>query len=174
VTSLAADLSVKGLVYVGTDQGVFITKDAGLTWNEAATSKKFTSVAVDPANGGVAYAGTSDDVVYQTKDKGATWTPVVTWTPPPSPGMGICGIQGVAALAVDPTNSLVVYAGTDVGGGTVMKSKDGGATWAPASLHVTDAVSCLAIDPSASQTVYCGVDVNLGTESVYKTVTGGE
>src|SRR3989475_6826596 len=61
----------------------------------------------------------------------------------------------VSALAVDPTNTNTVYAGT-VGGG-VWKSTDGGGNWSP----LTDgqpslAIGSLAIDPSHPNIVYAG------------------
>jgi len=61
----------------------------------------------------------------------------------------------ISALAVDPRNSLVVYAGAADGG--VWKTINGGQSWTP----LTDAqpslsIGSIALDPSAPDTVYVG------------------
>jgi hypothetical protein len=84
----------------------------------------------------------------------------------------------VAALAVDPGNSSVVYLGAAEGG--VWKSTDGGAHWTP----LTDsqpslAVGSIALDPSNSSTVYVGTgEENFNGDSYYgagvlKSTNGG-
>jgi hypothetical protein len=61
----------------------------------------------------------------------------------------------VYRLAIDPSNSQVVYAGT--WGGGVCKSTDGGESWVEKNNGLTNHdVSCLAIDPSNPQVVYAG------------------
>jgi photosystem II stability/assembly factor-like uncharacterized protein len=174
VNCLAADPFMVGVVYVGTDQGVFTTKDGGRTWFQGAAGQNVSSLAADSVTAGVVFAGTTGDAIFQSRNRGWSWTKVASFTPPPNPGMSVMGILGVGAIAIDPTSSLVVYAGTDASGGAVMKSKDGGATWAPATSHLTDPVAAMAIDPSQTTTVYAGVDVYTGQASVYKSTTGGE
>src|SRR3989441_4295996 len=62
----------------------------------------------------------------------------------------------VQALAVDPTNAQIVYAGTTFG---VYKTVDGGANWLRVDSGVQDTnVLALAIDPNAPCTIYGGVD----------------
>ncbi len=59
----------------------------------------------------------------------------------------------VGAVAVDPSNPRVVYAGSTQGG--VWKSLDGGATWSHASRGLTDyRMVALAIDPLHPSTLY--------------------
>jgi hypothetical protein len=59
----------------------------------------------------------------------------------------------VAAVAVDPANPRVVYAGTSRAG--VWKSTDGGLTWAAASQGLLDEhIVALAIDPHRPSTIY--------------------
>ena len=66
------------------------------------------------------------------------------------------GVSGrITALAVDPTNSAVVYAGA--AGGGVWKTTDGGTTWTPRTDNqLTLAIGAIAIDPRSPQTVYAG------------------
>jgi photosystem II stability/assembly factor-like uncharacterized protein len=61
----------------------------------------------------------------------------------------------VTALAVDPTNSDIVYLGSAEGG--VWKTTDGGKTWTPLTDNQPSlAVGSIAIDPSNPQTIYVG------------------
>ncbi len=88
------------------------------------------------------------------------------------PGMG-----RVNAIAVDPNDSNIIYAGAAAGG--VWKTIDGGVNWEPksdflAGLGVTDIV----IDPSNSDIIYYATgDVDAGDISsigLYGSIDGGE
>ncbi len=71
------------------------------------------------------------------------------------------------ALAVDPTNSAVVYAGTP--GAGVFKSVNSGASWTEANAGLSVlSINALAIDPSAPLTVYAATP-----GGVYKSMDGG-
>jgi len=97
--------------------------------------------------------------VYKSTDNGLTWDPT---------GDGRTTGQDINALAVDPYNEEVVYAGTVEGG--VFKTIDGGATWQACSqgLRVLD-VRALAIDPKNPQVLYAGAE----NGGVYKSINGG-
>ncbi|TAN59220.1 hypothetical protein EPN16_07745 [bacterium] len=59
----------------------------------------------------------------------------------------------IEALAVDPHNPMIVYAGCDVGG--VFKSVDGGETWQTANEGLeNDFIRGIVIDPNDSQVIY--------------------
>lgn len=64
----------------------------------------------------------------------------------------------VYALAVDPRNPRIVYAGTE--GAGVFRTLDGGTSWAPRSrgLGGTPWVIALAIDPAAPATLYAATE----------------
>ena len=85
----------------------------------------------------------------------------------------------VLALAIDPRNSNVVYAGTALGG--VWKSTNGGDSWAP----LTDkqpslAVGALTLDPQNPDIIYAGTgEPTLGLDNYYgagmlKSTDGGQ
>lgn len=74
-----------------------------------------TCLAKDPSNPDVLYAGTKDDGVYRSIDRGRSWTPG-----------GMKG-QVVKSLAVSPHDPNVIYAGSKPA--LLFRSTDGGSTW---------------------------------------------
>ncbi len=84
------------------------------------------------------------------------------WTP-----IGPDGAN-VVALVIDPLTPSIAYAGTF--GWGVLKTTDGGASWAPANGALANSdVTSLAIDPSAHSTVYAGTSAG-----VFKSADGGQ
>ena len=82
-----------------------------------------------------------------------------------SAGLGNILVQ---ALAIDPANPSIVYAGT-LGGG-VFKSTNGGANWAEFNAGLTNTeVRALAIDPTNPSILYAGTD----GDGVFKSTDSG-
>jgi uncharacterized repeat protein (TIGR01451 family) len=84
----------------------------------------------------------------------------------------------ITALAVDPTNPSVVYAGAAEGG--VWKTTDGGVHWTPLTdAQPSLAVGSIAIDPSNHSTIYVGTgEENYNSDAYYgagilKSINGG-
>jgi hypothetical protein len=84
----------------------------------------------------------------------------------------------ITALAVDPTNANVVYAGAADGG--VWKTTDGGIHWTPLTdTQPSLAVGSIAIDPSNHSTIYVGTgEENFSGDSYFgagilKSTNGG-
>jgi photosystem II stability/assembly factor-like uncharacterized protein len=96
-------------------------------------------IAFDPNNAKIIYLCAADGGVWKSTDAGATWSPKFDSQPTLSTG----------DIAIDPTNTNIVYVATSDSfgygipfwGGTysvgVMKSTDGGNTWAPTGLTWT-------------------------------------
>lgn len=114
------------------------------------------SLAIDPLNSRVIYAGTGGWVgqghgVYKTVDGGDSWT---------SANRGILDYR-ITALAADPTDSQTIYAGSDKG--EFFRSVDGGATWVdltdrlPRASYSLPTFQAIEIDP-ADSTVYVLMD----------------
>ncbi len=75
----------------------------------------------------------------------------------------------VMALAVDPRDPEVMYAGGAYSG--IFKTVDGGESWFPAHLGLEHAaVNTLTLDPQDPRTIYAGIT----SGDVYKTTDGGE
>jgi photosystem II stability/assembly factor-like uncharacterized protein len=107
-----------------------------------------------PSNPNVAYLGTAGSGIYKTIDGGTTWI--------------AAGLSSriVWSIAVDPTNSEVLYAATDQVG-AVKKSVNGGGSWTDLSLSGVTFYS-LAISPSAPGALYAGAK-----DGVYLYAGGG-
>ena len=74
--------------------------------------------------------------------------------------IGPDGIGAIQSLAIDPTATATLYAGTD--GAGVYKSMDGAATWATFSSGLTDfSVLAIAVDPAIPSIVYAGTPSGL-------------
>ena len=160
-------------VYAGTYQGVFKTTDGGKTWipaNAGLTELKIMSLAVDPNSPLTLYAGTRTGI-FKTVNGGGVWSAVYGQQ-----------YQGITAIQVAPTDSSTVFAGTwyfgpapggTVGGDGVLKSTDGGVTWASANVAQTRnlAIAAIAIDPRSASTVYAGSWSAYGT--VFRSLDGG-
>lgn len=160
-------------IYAGTGNGVFATTNGGAGWTAASNGLALTTVtaiAVDPAAATTIYAGTTVSGMFKSVDGGDTWTAIDTGIPP----TGNSGLQfpGITSLAIDPRAPNTLYAGTQsTQSSGVLKSVDGGATWANSATGIPDfvGVSAVAIDPFATATIYAG----LTTSGLYQSVDGG-
>jgi len=76
---------------------------------------------------------------------------------------GLYGGGEVPSLAIDPTNTSTIYAGT----WGIYKSTNGGASWSAAGLTGVYVLS-LAIDPTNTQVIYAGT-----FDGVFKSTDGG-
>ena len=148
--SLAIDPSNPSIVYAGMRYvGAFKSSDGGLTWtainNGLEDDASITALAIDPADPETVFAGTYDGV-YMTTDGGENWS-IVDDIP----------TRSVASLAIDPTNSAVVYVGME--GYGVYKSTDGGATFSESSDGLEHTVvEDMAIDPVTPSTIHLASD----------------
>ncbi|HEY2541704.1 MAG TPA: hypothetical protein VGH92_01505, partial [Gaiellaceae bacterium] len=130
------------------------TIDGGGHWRATTTSGWpgwLEALTTDPQHPTTLYAGTQH-AVYKTVDGGRAWRPSHRGLYTPASADREKG--WVIALAVDPENSSVVYAGSD----RISKSSDGGRSWKPVfpphPLPSAYRVSALAIAPTNPETIY--------------------
>lgn len=144
-------------------RGLFRSTDGGRNWqpiNEGLPHDQdfdqaayVLTLAVDPNNSQIVYAGTGSiggqgHGVFKSTDGGKTWFPsnrrMIDYR--------------ISALTMDPTDSLIIYAGAE--NGELFKSIDGGISWNDTSdrglidLYSTPTVLDIFIDPANPKTVY--------------------
>jgi photosystem II stability/assembly factor-like uncharacterized protein len=98
-----------------------------------------------------AYFGAAAGGVWKTEDAGRTWNPIFDRE----------SAASIGALAVAPSDSRVIYAGTgqiqaryDIASGDgVFRSGDGGKTWTHVGLNATRAVGRILVDPRDANVV---------------------
>jgi photosystem II stability/assembly factor-like uncharacterized protein/methionine-rich copper-binding protein CopC len=122
------------------------------------------SLAIDPKNTNVIYAGT-DEGVFKSTDGGAFWSAI-------NNGLQFC--IGVPSLAIDPKNTNIIYAGTEneysIRHSGIFKSTNGGAFWSVINNRLSfEGVSSLAIDPKNTNIIYAGIY----GDTVFKSTNGG-
>jgi MYXO-CTERM domain-containing protein len=131
LTAVAVAPSAPGILYTGSQTGrISASVDGGLTWTRVdkapLPSRWVSSLAVDPRDGNIVYAGFSGfdastpatpGHVFRSTDAGGTWE-----------ARGIGMDTPVDTLLAHPVASDLLYAGTDFG---VLVTTDGGKSWAP-------------------------------------------
>ena len=156
VTALTVD-AASGTVWAATQGGVFKSTNNGSSWtpmNNGLTNTIIASLAIDPSNPSILFAGVLG-AIYRTTNGGGIWAPVFT-----------SATDRIGAIAVDPTASSTVYAGTVFGGqvppgtnptGSLIKSTNGGTVWAPAVNGLPSVgVKAIGIDRTATARIYLG------------------
>jgi hypothetical protein len=162
VDGLAVDPDTPSTVYAAVEDSLYVSAGAGLSWTKTAGKMQVNSsdahVLIVAVTADVVYAGTTAGV-WKSRDGGATWSQ--------GTGLSSSGILryffGIAALAVDPVKSSVLYAGDSglMTSGGVYTSTDSGDSWTQAGGALAENVSALAVDPSNPRTVYAATDVGL-------------
>ena len=194
IGAIAVAPSNPDIVYVGTGEpdirnqhsygiGVFKSTDAGKTWRSVglAATRQIGKIVVDPADPnrvyiaalGHVYKANPERGVYRTTDGGAHWTKILASANDPDD-------VGAIDLALDPHHPRTIYASlwatrrppwavyapSNMPGGGLYKSTDGGNTWR----HLTHGLPTdnfvgkigVAVAPSNPNRVYAVVD-DLGT-----------
>jgi photosystem II stability/assembly factor-like uncharacterized protein len=157
--ALAIAPSASRVIYVGgylvlnqfdPSSGVAVSEDGGVSWRATPSTVfggEIVSLAVDPTDPSIAYAGAMDSGIYKTTDTGSTWSVSAPVTLAYSPG----------ALAVDRIDPRIVYA---VAGSAVLISTDAGQTWTSTSPDASDPFNryftVLLADPHTANRAYLG------------------
>jgi hypothetical protein len=121
------------------------------------------ALAIDPSSPATLYAGTADGRgIFKSRNGGESWSLINTGLTEP----GFPTVRPVVDLAIDPSTSATLYAGTF--GGGAFKSTNGGASWSAINTGLTSVfVRTLAIDPTNPATLYSGT---LGSPSRHPAV----
>jgi photosystem II stability/assembly factor-like uncharacterized protein len=140
ITAIDESPLVKGLLYVGTDDGrVWVRRQEGADWApimkgipQNAHVSRLVASAYDPATVYLTLSNRREDDhtvhIYRSGDYGATWESLAA-NLPHSP---------VNVVREDPKNRQVLYCGTDMG---IYVSRDAGKSWLSVQADLPAAVS---------------------------------
>ena len=193
VTDIAVNPNNHTEYYVASASGgVWKTSNAGITFNpvfDDAGSFSIGCLAIDPNNTNVVWVGSGEnnnqrvvgygDGIYKSEDGGKSFR-----------NMGLKESQHIGRIAIDPTNSDIVYAAAygplwnDGGERGIYKTTDGGKTWKQV-LNVSEHTGFneVMVDPRYTNIVYAAAHqrqrkvftyIGGGPESaLYKSTDGG-
>jgi photosystem II stability/assembly factor-like uncharacterized protein len=152
------------ILYVGDIFGqIYKSENKGLNWSMVFTKNSGTygapaSIIIDPKETDVVYAGLrrygiagfshrESHGIIKSFDSGAKWKAF---------NSGLTNLD-VHTLAIDPSNTMRLYAGT--AGGGVFKTVNGADTWTSCNRGITDLdINILAVDHNNPDTIYAGTD----------------
>ncbi len=126
-----------------TEVGPFTPNPRGASGNIGVG--RVSAMAIHPAAENIIYVGAPDGGIWKSTNSGANWTWLndlinASW-------------MSVFALAIDPNNQNVVFAGLGNGAG-IIKSIDGGASWTSVGTSFGNRVRKILIHPSNSNIVF--------------------
>ena len=139
-------------------------------------SGRVTAIDVNLRNTDEFYIGTASGGLWKTTNGGTNFTPVFDDQK----------VAGIGALAIDPSNPDVVWAGTGegnprnsiTGGYGLYRTLDGGRTWELMGLEETRHIHRIIVHPRNSDIIYAGA---IGSpwgphreRGVYRSTDGGE
>ncbi len=152
---------------------------SGLKWRSIGpsfASGRIADFAVNPENPAHYFVAVGSGNIWKTTNNGTTYKPVFE----------NYGAYSIGALAMDPKNPNVVWAGTGENnhqralgyGNGVYKTVDGGKKWKNMGLKESRHIGEILIDPRDSDIVYVAAEGSTwgpGEErGVFKTTDGGE
>ncbi len=168
IRALAMAPSDHNILVIGALDGVFRSRDGGTTWERISPEnpfsmenhsslKNFVSVAIDPENPDVIYAGTRH-LPWKTTNGGATWHNLKE---------GILDDSDVFSIIIDPKVPSRVYASACSG---IYRSDNGAEVFhrVQGLPHSAIRTRVLKQDPQRPSIVYAGT-----TGGLWKTLDGG-
>jgi hypothetical protein len=133
------------------------------SWNQTSGwnpgNGRLTAMAIHPSNTSTIYVGSPGGGLWKSTNSGASWLPLTDYN---SLWMHIY------AIAIDPANQNVVYAGTGNWANQVIKSTDGGANWTVLGSGPTGEIRRILIHPTNSSIVFAAA-----TNGVFRSTNGG-
>lgn len=130
------------------------------TWELAGPENiggRITDIAIHPSSPSIWYIGAASGGILKTSDGGVSWQNVFSQAP----------VIAIGALAIDPANQQVLYAGTGeanassysfIGNG-VYKSTNAGQSWSHIGLEESAYIGRIVVDHSNSNRIFaaaCG------------------
>lgn len=142
----------------------------------ALMSGRIAHIEFEPGDPATWYVAVGSGGVWKTVNAGTTWTPI----------FDAQASYSIGTLAIDPSNTSVLYVGTgeDVGGrhvgygDGVYRSRDGGANWENIGLKSSEHIARILVHPKAPDTLFVAAQGPLwnqgGERGFYRTEDGGK
>jgi len=153
-------------IFAGGDTCLFVSHDGGAKWERIGVQGNVPtiwSLAVDPVDPRILFAGTRPSGVYRSHDGGVRWEQLAV-------DIALecsIGTSFVTSVMVDPDDHRMVWAGVEIDG--VFRSLDGGETWTHVEKGLYDPdIHALAIAGASPKRVFAStarevfVSVDLG------------
>ncbi len=163
IHSLTQSASDPDILVVGTNRGIYRSKNSGESWEQLPTAAtpgliNVESLAVDPRDADVIYAGTWY-LPYKTTDGGNSWSIIKN---------GIIDDSDIFAIEIDGQNPDHVIASACSG---IYETKNAGALWRKVNGIPSQSRRTRAIlqNPSVPSTIYAGT-----TEGFWLSTNGGD
>ncbi len=169
----------KGIVKVRSSKALR-SQEQGGSWSQVGpfnTGGRITDLAIDPSDDATFFIGTSVGGIFKTTDHGLNWTAI----------FDDIGRPSIGNIAIAPSNSQVIYAGTgeangDAYSGTffgdgVYRSANGGDSWIHVGLPESGHIGRIVVDPTNENRVFAAATgILYGTNEargIYRTTDGG-
>src|SRR5258707_146011 len=128
IQALVAHPKEAHTVFAGGDTGLFVSHDGGARWERLSASgtngavPTIWSLAIDPVDPDILFAGTRPAAVYRSRDGGLHWEKLAVDIARECS----IGTPFVTGIVVDPDDHNIVWGGGGIDG--VFRSLDGGGT----------------------------------------------
>ncbi len=111
---------------------------------------RVSAVAGVPGDPNIYYFGTPGGGIWESTDAGRVWEPIIDKT----------RVASIGAIAVAPSDSKIIYAGTgeQTPGNGVYRSNDAGKTWTHAGLDQTRFIQAVIVDPHNPDILIAGAN----------------
>lgn len=171
VSTVDSSIALAGIAPGGSFGGtLYRSSDGGNAWSDVPALDGTSVFDIEFAPDGTAYLG-SQDSIRKSSDGGLTWVTL---------NLGIGLNDQVFDVAIDPSDPSILWAGVADASGAqpvnVMRSTDGGATWANRTPPHAQPMSgrAIAVDPNASNTVIAVFGGDFEGGEVWVTTDGGD
>lgn len=157
-------------VVIAVRRDLFISRDGGQTFEHKQNVLPGTlnSLAIQPTNENVLYAGVDGLGLYTSMDAGSTWQRMNTDIPV-TPGARF----GITAIEIDANAPQTMYIAAGVWLGTghvtfyplgILKTTNGGATWTPLEPKAAQTIDALLLEGKTLHTWSDGLQTSYGIQ----------